>query len=296
MLRAMRSCSVSACSTCWLGSSVTQSAWETHPLSKPYGSVTGGPRRLSLHQKWMSLVDLGRPAHAVEVLPIYRSQTFHAPSNLPVNGASIEHVDAFASFAVGVPVAEVVDIAERFAFLSLHEGFQLLQKIGPMGRLVACEDLQDAASSVRQEEKPLVILGVGNSSHDHGEEVGILRGAVEQQARKLSNSRSSFTVDRSRNISKNETFGKRVSSGLPSSIRFSELFQAFFWDLMKSRSRPKSWVRMTYCPNPFSVSMVSIRKSCGWAVSTIQAIQQRDAGAGVITRPPRDAAVAAEVS
>ena len=67
-----------------------------------------------------------------------------------------------------------------------------------MGRLVAGEDLQDAASSVRQEEEPLVILGVGNSSHDHGEEVGILRGAVEQQARKLSNSRSSFTVDRSR--------------------------------------------------------------------------------------------------
>ena len=41
---------------------------------------------------------------------------------------------------------------------------------------------------------------------------------------------------------------------------------------------------------------VSIRKSCGRAASNIQAIQQRDAGAGVITGPPRDAVVAAEVS
>ena len=90
---------------------------------------------MSLNQKWMILVDLCRVAHAVEVLPIYRSQKLHAPSNLPVNGASIEHVDAFASFAVGVPVAEVVDVAERFALFSLYKGFQLLQEVGPMGAL-----------------------------------------------------------------------------------------------------------------------------------------------------------------
>lgn len=69
----------------------------------------------------MPVVDLRCFAHPVEVLVVYGSKEFHAPSDLPVNSTGIKNVDALGSFAVRVSVAEIVDIAEGFALLGVYK-------------------------------------------------------------------------------------------------------------------------------------------------------------------------------
>lgn len=96
------------------------------------------------------------------MLDVNRTQELHAPADLPVNGAGIEHVNTLATLTVREAVAEVVHIAIGLSLLSFNESCELLKEIGAMGCFVTGEDLKDASGGIRQKEETVMVLGVGD--------------------------------------------------------------------------------------------------------------------------------------
>lgn len=71
-------------------------------------------------------VGAGRRAHALEVFAV-DAQELHAAPDLPIDSPRVERVNALAAVPVREPVAEVVHIAKRFAFLHFDKDFELLR-------------------------------------------------------------------------------------------------------------------------------------------------------------------------
>jgi hypothetical protein len=74
-----------------------------------------------------------------------------------VEGSCAEDVGAFAAFAVGVPVAEVVDVAVRLAVLGFDEDVELAEEVAAVRCFVASEDFDDAPGGVGEQEEPVVL-------------------------------------------------------------------------------------------------------------------------------------------
>ena len=94
-------------------------------------------------------------------------QEFHASSDVTMDSARIENVDTLAALAVGIPVTEVVDVAKWFALFGFDEHAQLLQEVGAMWCLIASKYFEDSTGCIGKKEQTFVILGVGDSGHDH---------------------------------------------------------------------------------------------------------------------------------
>jgi len=87
------------------------------------------------------------------VLGIDALEELHRPADLAVNCTSVQHVNVLGSLAVGVAIAEVVDVSVGLGrVLVLDEAAQLLVEVGDVRCSVVRIELEHAARRVRKEE------------------------------------------------------------------------------------------------------------------------------------------------